>query len=435
MTTMTTTKIIITFSSTLFPYVCKMIEFEKTTLNNGLTVIVHQDKSTPIVAMNIIYKVGSRDESPDKTGFAHLFEHLMFGGSVNIPKYDEPLQNAGGENNAFTNNDFTDYYLTLPKNNIETAFWLESDRMLSLAFSEKSLEVQRSVVIEEFKQNYLNQPYGDVYLLLKPLAYKQHPYQWNTIGKEISHIEEATMEDVKGFYGRFYNPNNAILSIAGDVESEEIFQLAEKWFGGIEAGKNLERSYPVEPEQTEDRKLTVERPVPQNAIYLAWKMDKRNSPGFYAADLISDILSNGDSSRLFSRMVKEKPMFSEINAFVSGDLDNGLFVVSGKLINGTTTKQAEEAICEQIKMLTTELVTTDELQKVKNKIEANLVFSRLSVMNKAMNLCYYEMLGDARLLDSEQEKYQLVSKEDIKAKATEIFAQGKKNTLIYLAKN
>jgi len=224
-----------------------MIEFEKTTLNNGLTVIVHQDKSTPIVAMNIIYKVGSRDESSEKTGFAHLFEHLMFGGSVNIPKYDEPLQNAGGENNAFTNNDFTDYYLTIPKNNIETAFWLESDRMLSLAFSEKSLEIQRSVVIEEFKQNYLNQPYGDVYLLLKPLAYKHHPYQWNTIGKEISHIENATMNDVKGFYNRFYNPNNAILSIAGDVDSKEIFTLAEKWFGGIESGKNIERNYPTEP--------------------------------------------------------------------------------------------------------------------------------------------------------------------------------------------
>lgn len=230
-----------------------MINFDKITLDNGLKVIVHQDKTTPIVAMNIIYQVGSRDEHPDKTGFAHLFEHLMFGGSVNIPKYDEPLQNAGGKNNAFTNSDFTDYYLTLPKNNIETAFWLESDRMLNLAFSEKSLEVQRQVVIEEFKQNYLNQPYGDIYLLLKPLAYKQHHYRWNTIGKEISHIENATMQDVKDFYKKFYNPNNAILSIAGDVKPDNIYKLAEKWFAGIDNGSKLTKSYLQEPEQKEDR--------------------------------------------------------------------------------------------------------------------------------------------------------------------------------------
>lgn len=412
-----------------------MIEFEKTTLDNGLKVIVHRDKSTPIVAMNIIYKVGSRDESPDKTGFAHLFEHLMFGGSVNIPKYDEPLQNAGGENNAFTNNDFTDYYLTLPKNNIETAFWLESDRMLSLAFSEKSLEVQRSVVIEEFKQNYLNQPYGDIYLLLKPLAFKKHPYRWNTIGKEISHIENATMQDVKSFYNKFYNPNNAILSIVGNVNPDEIYKLAEKWFGGIKSGDSIKKSYAEEPNQNMDRELIVERPVPQNAIYMAWHMDKRNSLGFYAADLISDILSNGDSSRLYIRLVKEKKMFSDINAYVSGDLDKGLFIVSGKLINGTTIQEAEDAIDEELNKISVDLVSEEELQKVKNKIESGMVFSKLSILNKAMNLGYYEMLENAFLLEKENEKYKSVSRQILRQKAEEIFAPGKKNKLIYLAKN
>lgn len=411
-----------------------MINFEKTTLSNGLKVIVNQDKSTPLVAMNIIYKVGSRDESADKTGFAHLFEHLMFGGSVNIPKYDEPLQNAGGENNAFTNNDFTDYYLTIPKSNIETAFWLESDRMLSLAFSEKSLEVQRSVVIEEFKQNYLNQPYGDIYLLLKPLTYKKHPYRWNTIGKEVSHIENATMQDVKDFYNTMYNPNNAILSIVGNVDAKEIFELAEKWFGPIKSGNPLNRSYSKEPVQEEDRELTVERDVPQNAIYLAWHMDKRHEAGFYATDLISDVLSNGDSSRLFSQLVKDKKMFSDINAYVSGDLDNGLFIISGKLINGTSLEEAEKVIDAQLKQISTELISEEELQKVKNKIEANLVFSRLSIQNKAMNLGYFEMLGDASLLEKESSNYERVTKEDIRNKAKEIFAQGKKNKLIYLAK-
>ena len=412
-----------------------MINFEKTTLDNGLTVIVHHDKSTPIAAMNIIYKVGSRDESPDKTGFAHLFEHLMFGGSINIPKYDEPLQNAGGENNAFTNNDYTNYYLTLPKNNLETAFWLESDRMLSLAFSEKSLEVQRSVVIEEFKQNYLNQPYGDIYLLLKPLAYKEHPYRWNTIGKEISHIENASMKDVKNFYNKFYNPNNAIMSVAGDVKPDEVYKLAEKWFGEIKKGEPINKSYDKEPNQLKDRVLKVERAVPQNAIYMAWHMDKRNSRGFYETDLISDVLSNGDSSRLFAHLVKEKKMFSDISAFVSGDLDEGLFIVSGKLINGTTMEEAERAIDVELRHIAENHISEDELQKIKNKIDSNLVFSKLSILNKAMNLGYYEMLGDASFLKSESEKYNSVSIQGIQKKAGELFAPGKKNKLIYLAKN
>ncbi|MBE9491597.1 MAG: insulinase family protein, partial [Bacteroidetes bacterium] len=258
-----------------------MIDFDKFELNNGLKVIVHQDTSTPIVAMNILYDVGARDEDPDKTGFAHLFEHLMFGGSENIPKYDVPLENAGGENNAFTNNDITNYYLTIPKQNMELAFWLESDRMLQLAFSEKSLEVQRNVVIEEFKQSYLNQPYGDIWLLLRPLAYKLHPYQWTTIGKDISHIENATRKDVKAFYRKFYNPNNAILTVAGDIEMKEIEKLAQKWFGSIESFPKHERNLPLEPKQLEQRHLRVKRNVPFDSIYKAYHMCKRTDEDYY----------------------------------------------------------------------------------------------------------------------------------------------------------
>ena len=410
-----------------------MMEFESFTLTNGLKVIVHQDKTTPMVAMNIIYKVGSRDENSDMTGFAHLFEHLMFGGSVNIPKYDEPLQKAGGENNAFTNNDFTNYYLTIPKNNIETAFWLESDRMLSLAFSEKSLDVQRQVVVEEFKQNYLNQPYGDVYLLLKPIAYHKHPYKWNTIGKDISHIEQATMNDVKSFYGKYYNPNNAILSIAGDVKVDEIIKLAEKWFGPIPAGEKIRRNYPEEPHQDEERELIVERKVPQNAIYMAWHMAKRNEDGFYKTDFISDVLSNGDSSRMYQNLVKKSKMFSNISAFVTGDLDNGLFIVSGRLLNGATKEDAENLIYEELNNICHQLIEVNELKKINNKIESNLLFSRMSVLSKAMNLGYYEMLGNASLLNSEVDRYQAVTRKDIRDNAIKIFIDSKPSKLYYRA--
>lgn len=410
-----------------------MVHFDKFMLSNGLTVIVHRDKTTPMVAMNIIYKVGSRDENPDKTGFAHLFEHLMFGGSVNIPKFDEPLQMAGGENNAFTNSDFTNYYLTIPKNNLETAFWLESDRMLSLAFTEKSLNVQRQVVIEEFKQNYLNQPYGDVYMLLKPLAYKKHPYQWNTIGKEISHIEHAIMEDVKSFYKKFYNPENAILSVAGDVTTKQIKELSEKWFGSIPGGENLIRNYIEEPVQSKARVEVVERYVPQDAIYMAWHMPARNDPEFYIVDLISDVLSNGNSSRLYQNLVKGKKIFSELQAFITGDLDKGLFIISGKLNPDFTRHDAETEIMNELSQLKSSFVSTEELEKVKNKIEANHVFSGLSVLNKAMYLGYYEMLGDASLWKEETGKYNFVSKEDIRKMAEKLFKSEEQNTLFYKA--
>ncbi len=411
-----------------------MVSFERFTLANGLKVLVHEDPTTPMAVVNILYDVGARDEHPDQTGFAHLFEHLMFGGSVNIPSYDEPLQRVGGENNAFTSNDITNYYITLPSVNLETAFWLESDRMLSLAFSEKSLEVQRNVVCEEFKQRYLNQPYGDVWLKLRPMAYKQHPYQWATIGKSLDHIENANIEDVKAFFARHYNPSNAIMVVGGDVKLAEVKRLSEKWFGNIPAGEKLARLLPVEDDQAEERKETVEASVPLNAIYKVFHMPSRTEPGYYAADLISDILSRGNSSRLFRNLLKDQKLFSDINAYLTGSLDAGLFVVEGKPLPGISMEVAEAAIWKELERISTELVPEAELTKVKNKMESTMVFSEMSLLDKAMNLAYFELLGDANGLNSEIQKYLDVSAEEIRAQAAQIFRKENSSTLYYLAK-
>ncbi len=410
-----------------------MVSFERFTLANGLKVLVHEDPTTPMAVVNILYDVGARDEHPDQTGFAHLFEHLMFGGSVNIPSYDEPLQRVGGENNAFTSNDITNYYITLPAVNLETAFWLESDRMLSLAFSEKSLEVQRNVVCEEFKQRYLNQPYGDVWLKLRPMAYKQHPYQWATIGKSLDHIENARIEDVKAFFARHYNPSNAIMVVGGDVKSEEVKRLAEKWFGNIPSGEKLPRMLPIEDDQNEERKEVVKANVPLNALYKVFHMPSRTEAGYYAADLISDILSRGNSSRLFRNLLKDKKLFSDINAYLTGSLDAGLFVVEGKPVPGVSMEQAEAAIWEELERLCTEPVPESELTKVKNKMESTMVFSEMSLLDKAMNLAYFELLGDADLLNSEIQKYLDVTAEQIQAQARQIFRRENSSTLHYLA--
>jgi zinc protease len=411
-----------------------MIQFEKFKLKNNLTVIVHQDKSTPMACLNIIYDVGARDEDENKTGFAHLFEHLMFGGSINIPNYDEPLQLVGGENNAFTTNDITNYYCTVPSENLETAFWLESDRMLSLAFDKKSLEVQRSVVIEEFKQRYLNQPYGDVWLLLRPLIYNVHPYKWATIGKEIKHIEDATMEDVKAFFKAHYNPSNAVLVVAGDVEVEQVKALAEKWFEPIDAGIKPKRNLPVEPPQTEYRSLTVERDVPISSIYRAYRMCARTDEEYHTVDLLSDILSRGNSSRLYKNLIKDKQLFSDINAYVMGDFDKGLFVISGKINDGVTIEQAEAGIDAEIAKMQNELVAADELQKCKNKIESTVTYSEADVLNKATNLAISELLGDANLINLEIENYQKVTAEGIKEQANKILQKTNCSTLFYLKK-
>ena len=411
-----------------------MIHFEKFKLKNNLTVIVHQDKSTPLACLNIIFDVGARDEDESRTGFAHLFEHLMFGGSVNIPNYDEPLQMVGGENNAFTTNDITNYYCTVPSENLETAFWLESDRMLSLAFDKKSLDVQRNVVIEEFKQRYLNQPYGDVWLLLRPLIYNVHPYKWATIGKEIKHIEEATMEDVKAFFKAHYNPSNAVLVVAGDVELDNVKALCEKWFAPIEPGIKLKRNLPVEPEQTEYRSLTVERDVPINSIYRAYRMCSRVDEEYHTIDMLSDILSRGNSSRLYKSLIKDKQLFSDINAYVMGDFDKGLFVISGKVNDGITIEQAEAGIDAEILKIQTELVSDEELQKCKNKIESTVTYSEADVLNKATNLAISQLLGDANLINLEIENYEKVRAEQIKEQENIILRKTNCSTLFYLKK-
>ena len=410
-----------------------MINFSSHTLSNGLEVIVHEDASTPLATINILYKVGARDENPQRTGFAHLFEHLMFGGSVNIPDYDGPLQLAGGDNNAFTNNDITNYYLTLPSQNLETGFWLESDRMLSLAFSEKSLEVQQNVVIEEFKQRYLNQPYGDVWLLLRPLAYKVHPYQWATIGKDVNHISTAKLQEVRDFFFRFYCPGNAIMVVAGHVKSDRVFSLAEKWFGEIRRTFLQQTPYPQEPEQTEYREMTVERNIPFDAVYRAYHMCSRLEPEFYAVDLISDLLSRGRSSRLYNNLVKEKKLFTEINAYPTSDFDKGLFVIEGKLVKGVDMKDAEAGIDEVIHQLCTKSVGDEELDKVKNKVESTIEFSEIDLPGRALNLAIARYMGDTNLINTELKNYQEVSNQDIQNQSQALFRKSNCSTLYYLS--
>ncbi|HLO80798.1 MAG TPA: pitrilysin family protein [Chitinophagaceae bacterium] len=410
-----------------------MIHFERFKLANGLTVLVHRDVSTPMVVLDILYDVGARDEDPSKTGFAHLFEHLMFGGSVNIPDYDEPLQVAGGENNAYTTNDLTNYYCQLPLENIETAFWLESDRMLSLAFSEKSLDVQRKVVSEEFKEHYLNKPYGDAWQILREMAYTTHPYRWMTIGKELKHIEEARLSDVKAFFFKHYTPSNAIMVVAGNVEVEEVKQLAEKWFGDITPGDRYQRNIKPEPEQTEARKKTVSRDVPLDALYKCWHMPARMEQGYYVADLITDILGGSTSSRLYQVLVKEKKMFSNIECYHFGSVDRGLLAIEGKLVKGVDIYEAEKAIEEILTQLKEIRIDEKELQKVKNKTESLMAFEDMSLMNRANSLAFYEFLGDATLMNTELGKYQAVTTDDIIEESRRIFDEKNSNTLYYLA--
>jgi len=411
-----------------------LITYEKFTLNNGLRVLVHEDRTTPMACVNILYDVGARDESPDKTGFAHLFEHLMFGGSVNIPTYDTPLQEVGGQNNAFTSNDITNYYVTLPAVNLETAFWLESDRMLGLAFSDRSLEVQRNVVCEEFKQHYLNKPYGDVWLRLRPLAYRQHPYRWATIGRELRHIEEATMADVRAFFRKHYAPNRAVMVVTGDVRLDQIRELAEKWFAGIPQGENYRRNLPQEPPQTESRREEVRADVPVDSIYIAFHGPERLHPDYPAMDLLSDLLSRGPSSRLFRALVKDRPVFSEVNAYVQGSIDPNLFTVEGKPLPNVPVAEAEALLWEQLERLKSEPVPERELQKVKNQVESTMVFSELSVLDKAMNLAFYELLGDADMYNREVEKYLSIRPEDISRLAGQVFRRENSSTLVYHAK-
>lgn len=412
-----------------------MIQFERFVLANGLRVLVHEDKSTPMAVVNVLYDVGARDEDPAKTGFAHLFEHLMFGGSINIPVYDEPLQQAGGENNAYTTNDLTNYYCQLPAENIETAFWLESDRMLSLAFSKKSLEVQRKVVCEEFKEHYINKPYGDVWHKMRTLAYTTHPYRWMTIGAFLSHVEEATLEDVKAFFFKHYTPCNAILVVAGNITTDQIKALAEKWFAPIPAGEKYDRNLPVEPRQTESRSMEVTANVPLDALYKCWHIYPRTDMRYYVADLITEILSGGGSSRLFQKLVKEQQLFSNIECYHLGSTDAGLLTIEGKLVKGIKMDAAEKAVNEVLKELIDHGITVRELEKVKNKTESMIAFEDMSVMSRAASLAMYELLGDAELINIELQRYQAVTAQQLQDECRIIFDEHNCNTLYYHSNN
>ena len=408
-----------------------MVKFEKHTLPNGLRILVHRDETTPLAAFNLLYDVGARDETPGKTGFAHLFEHLMFEGSVNIQDYDRQLQYAGGENNAFTTNDITNYYVTLPAQNLEVAFWLESDRMLGLDFSEKKLETQKNVVVEEYRQSYLNQPYGDAMLLLRPLAYQVHPYQWATIGQDIEQIKNAGMDDVKGFFRRFYNPSNAILCVSGFVDPQEVFRLAEKWFGDIPAGPVNERNLPAEPSREHEKRKEVTGDVPQHQIFMAYHMCSRTHPDYHATDLISDLLANGESARLTREFVHDRKVFSEANAYVTGSVDPGLLMVTAKLHEQVSPSEAENLLRNELEQLVTARPDDRELQKVKNRVEATHTYFESSVLAKAMNLSWYELLGDADLLNRQTDAYARIEPEDIRRVAEGVIHPGNLSILHY----
>jgi zinc protease len=410
-----------------------MVKFEHFQLSNGLTVLVNEDNTTPMVALDLLYNVGSRDEKSDKTGFAHLFEHLMFGGSANIPSFDEPTQMIGGENNAGTSNDITSYYMILPSDNIETALWLESDRMLQLNFSEDILRVQQNVVIEEFNQRYLNQPYGDTWLILRPLAYKVHPYKCPTIGERIEHIRDASLEDVKSFFYSHYAPNNAFLALSGNINADKAYSLVQKWFGNIEKRAIKPRNIPQEPVQNDIRKLDVTRKVPSNAIFKVWHMPARLEKEYYVCDLISDLLSGGKSARLYQKLVKEKKLFSEINAYITGDIDPGLFVVSGKIMENVSIEKADQEIENLLQNLLKEKVTERELKKVQNRYETNILMAHTNILNKAMDLTYFQMLGNADLLNQEVEKYCSITPDDITTVANAVIRENNCSTLYYMA--
>ena len=408
-----------------------MIHYERWILDNGLRVLVHEDHSTPMAAVAVLYDVGSKDEQQDKTGFAHLFEHLMFGGSANIPDFDEWMQKAGGEDNAFTNNDITNFYELVPAENLEIALWLESDRMLSLNFSKKSLDVQRKVVIEEFKETCLNEPYGDVWHHLSDLAYKVHPYRWPVIGLVPEHIAKAKLADVEDFFFHYYRPNNAVLVVSGKVNTPEVRRLVEKWFGDIPPGDIPQRTLPREPQQEAYRRKVHQGKVPVDALFMAFHIPGRAEDGFYPADLLSDILCNGPSSRLFRRLYKEQKIFSQVDSYVVGQFDPGLLLIEGRLSRGISLEQAEAAVWKELNEIQSGSIPEMELQKWKNKAESNLVFSELTAMSKALNLAYFEALGDADRINYEAELYNKLSSADILQSANEFLCERNCNVLHY----
>jgi zinc protease len=415
-----------------------MIEFKRVVLENGLRVLVHEDNSTPVVAVNLLYDVGSRDENPERTGFAHLFEHLMFSGSKNAKEFDSFIQQAGGESNAFTNTDMTNFYATVPAENLETLLWLESDRMLALNINNKALNTQRKVVVEEFKETTLDEPYGDVWHHLSDMVYKKHPYRWPVIGLEPRHIEEATLTDVKDFYKKHYTPNNAIIVVTGNLEkagnTEGVIRKVEKWFGEIPKGDVPSRNLPKEPQQKKTIRKIVEANVPVEALYLAFRSPDRLDKDYYATDLLTDILSSGSSSRFYRRLLKEKRLFSEIDCYLTGSIDPGIILIEGKNTEGVTLEAAEEAIWTELETLKHELVSETELQKLKNKIESQQAFGDAGALNKAMNIAYYELIGNANLINEEAKKYNVITVEDIQKAAQKMFRKENSSVLIYKPK-
>lgn len=411
-----------------------MIDYRRKVLSNGLTVVAHRDTATRMSVVNIIYKVGARNENPEKTGFAHLFEHLMFSGSKNAPSFDIPIQVAAGENNAFTNNDYTDFYITMPKENIDTALWLESDRMTDLNINDESLDIQKKVVVEEFNERYINKPYGDLWHKLRSTAYKVHPYSWPTIGKTPDHIKNASLDDVRDFYRRHYYPANAIIAVAGDYEYDEMFDMVESRFGHITKQGEPSAVLPVEPPQSEAREVTVYGDVPAALVYVAYKMGGRLSPDFVVCDTISDLLSNGNSSRLYQSLVKKEPLFTSVNAYITGDIDPGLFIACGQVADGVDPRKAKDALVEQLKAMSREKVGLYELTKVQNKFESNTLFGEVNIMDKAMNLCFYEMLGDISLVNNELSMYRSVTPDMIIDTSADIFRDENSTTLYYLKK-
>lgn len=411
-----------------------MIQYKKRVIENGLTILAHRDNSTPLAALNVIYKVGAKDEDYNKTGFAHLFEHLMFGGTTNIPNFDIPIQMASGENNAFTNNDYTNYYIVLPKNNIETALYLEADRMVNLDINQKSLSVQQKVVEEEYNERYKNKPYGDLWQLIRPMVYKKHPYMWSTIGRDINHVRDASLSDVRSFYNKYYSPQNAIVALAGDIDENESLDLIEKMFSDIKKGEPLKKERIFEPEQTEQRREVVVRDVPASMIYIVFHMAERLSKEFAVCDIMSDLLSGGSSSRMYQSLVKEKRLFSSVNAYITGDVDSGMFIVTGRLLPQTDISVAEEALFNELEEMKGGEISDYELEKVKNKFEVNTIFGEINVMNKAMNLCFYEMLGDIELINRENSVFRSITKEEIYNTATKLFTKENSSVLHYLKK-
>ena len=408
-----------------------MIAYRRKILSNGLTVLVNRDRQSKLAAVNLLYKVGARNEDPGRTGFAHLFEHLMFRGTRRVPNFDLPVQMASGENNAFTNNDYTDFYITLPADNLETALWLESDRMTGLDISPEHLAAEKSVVIEEFKQRYLNQPYGDASMMLRKLAYTRHPYRWATIGRTPDHIAGTTLDEVRSFYRTHYRPSGAILSISADLDEERMIALAEKWFGPIADRPQTVGAPPAEPPRTAPRRRTVERDVPAAALWIAFHMGPRTSRDFYLGDFASDLLASGDSSRLYTRLVKERRLFASVNAYITGDVDPGLFVLTGHLLPGTTPQQAEKALLGEVRDLAENPPGDYECEKVKNKFEANTLFGEINVMNKAMNLGFYEMLGDIGLVNRETAIYRSIAPDEISDFCRRTFRPENSSTLLY----